>query len=350
MWNTMRMTTQNDRPVLVSVRQTTGVLELNRPRALNSLNPEMIDIIAKTLDSWRDDDRVTQVLVVSNSPKGFCAGGDVRHAREQILAGDADGVDDFFRTEYAVNHLISEYPKPYATIIDGVVMGGGLGISAHGSHRIITEKAFAAMPEMAIGYVTDVGMSWLFQRTGPASPALGAFLGLTGYRLTPADMIWAGVATHHVDGELVPALIDTIVTEGIDAALAEYASHPAGEPELADMLDDIEATFGHDTWAEIDAALNSHTNPEFATRVREFMAAASPTAVVAAAELFTANRTAADLRAGLDNEERLGELVRRCPDFVEGVRAVLVDKTRDAAFEPATAAGIDPAPFRAVLS
>lgn len=348
------MTAQTDKPVLVSVRQATGVLELNRPRALNSLNPEMIDIISEALANWRDDDRVTQVLIVSNSPKGFCAGGDVRHARDQIVAGDEAGIDGFFRTEYAMNNEIAGYPKPYAAIIDGVVMGGGLGVSTHGSHRIVTDKAFAAMPETAIGYITDVGMSWLFQRMtgtrGQASPALATFLGLTGYRLTPADMLWSGLATHHVNSELTTSLIDAVITDGIDAALAEYTSAPAGEPALAGMIDDIEATFGQDTWAGIDAALESHGNAEFVTQVRALMAAASPSAVVATVELFAANRTVADLRAGLDNEEKLGEVLRRQPDFVEGVRAVLIDKTRDAAFRPADTADVDPEPYRAVLS
>lgn len=350
MWNTVPMTSASEKPVIVSVRQTTGVVELNRPRALNSLTPEMVDLILGALEAWRDDDAVTQVLIVSNSEKGFCAGGDVRYAREQILAGNEADVDAFFRTEYAMNHRIAQYPKPYAALIDGVVMGGGLGVSAHGSHRIITERAFAAMPEMAIGYVTDVGMSWLLQRTGPASPALGAFLGLTGYRLTPADMLWAGVATHQISSADVPTLVDAVVADGLDAALTGYSSGPAGKSDLAAMIDDIEATFGHATWAEINAALESHGNAEFVGRVRELMAGASPSSVVATAELFAANREAPDLRAGLDNEERLGELIRRRPDFAEGVRAVLVDKTRDAAFDPATTATVDPASFRAVLA
>ena len=192
------MNTSTDAPVLVSVRNTTGVLELNRPKALNSLNPEMVGIISDALEQWRDDDGITQVLITSTSEKAFCSDGDVRFAREGILDGREDEVDQFFADEYAMNNVIGTYPKPYIALIDGIVMGGGLGVSAHGSHRIITEKAWASMPEMAIGYVTDVGISYAAQRWSGSSSAIGTFIGLTGYRLRAADLLHTGLATHRV--------------------------------------------------------------------------------------------------------------------------------------------------------
>lgn len=349
MWNTVCMTTQNDRPVLVSVRKTTGVLELNRPGALNALNPEMIGIISDALEQWRDDGGVTQVLIVSGAAKGFCAGGDVRYTREWILAGGDGAIDDFFRTEYAMNHVIATFPKPYVAVIDGVVMGGGLGVSAHGSHRIITDGALAAMPETMIGYLTDVGMSWLFQRLPRGSQALAAFLGVTGYRLSPADMVWSGLATHHISSLVRQAFVDTVIDRGVEAAVTEYDAAPVDASRLADLIDDIEATFGHDTWEQIDAALDAHDNREFVEQVRALMAQASPSSVVATVELVATNSRAECLQDGLDNEERLGEVLRRRPDFVEGVRAVLVDKSRDAVFDPAHTDQVDPAPYRAVL-
>lgn len=331
------MTTPNDVPVLASIRHSTGVLELNRPKALNSLNPEMIDIIAGALERWRDDDRVTQVLITSRSPKAFCAGGDVRHARELIVEGEHAPVDEFFRREYAMNNLIGTYPKPYIAVMDGIVMGGGLGVSAHGSHRVITERAWASMPEMAIGYVTDVGISWSSQHAWPdSSPAIGAFIGLTGYRLTAADMLYLGLATHFVNNP--DAFAEAVVEVGIDAALAKHAVAHKGESALAHMVPDIDATFGEGSWMLIDAALNNHPNHDYVEVVRGLMAKASPSAVVATAELFDVNRTAPSLREGLDNEQTLGEVIRREPDFVEGVRAVLVDKTQDAQFTPAHSA------------
>lgn len=317
--------------VITSISNTTGVLQLNRPRAINALTPEMVEAVSRALRRWRDDDAVTQVLVASNSEKGFCSGGDVRWAREQVLAGKADEADEFFAVEYAMNRQIAEFPKPYVALIDGVVMGGGLGVSAHGSHRVITPAAFASMPEMAIGYVTDVGMSQVFQRLR-FGPAMGRFLALTGYRLTAADMLASGLATHHVDA--ADGVAEAIVAEGVDQALAQLATQPQEPSRLVDMVEDIDATFGHDTWAEIDRALASHDNAEFVDLVRELIAGASPTSLTRSTELMAANLEV-DLAQALDNERQVGEKMRRHPDFVEGVRAVLVDKTRDAQFTTA---------------
>src|SRR5690625_634504 len=127
-------------PVLTSVRQRTGVIELNRPKALNSLNPELIDIIAKAVKTWEDDDSIDQIVLCTTNPKAFCAGGDVRFARDNILSGDAQLVDDFFAAEYTLTGKLATYKKPLVSIIDGVVMGGGLGISLHGSHRVVTRS------------------------------------------------------------------------------------------------------------------------------------------------------------------------------------------------------------------
>lgn len=333
----------NEQPVNVSVRQNTGVLELDRPRALNSLDHEMIHIITRALEQWRDDPDIRQVLIVSASPKAFCAGGDVRSAREGILAGEDTAVDGFLSDEYAMNNLIGTYPKPYIAVWDGIIMGGGLGVSAHGSHRVTTPRAWASMPEMAIGYITDVGISWSSQRWSGSSPATGAFIGLTGYRLTAADMLHVGLATHLVTD--AAAFAEDVIDLGLDAALDQHAVAPDEKSRLEAWRDDIEATFGAGPWADIDAALEAHSDREFVGMVRELMAQASPSAVIAAAELYAANRHAPDLRAGLDNEERLGELIRRQPDFVEGVRAVLVDKTQDAQWTPAH----DVEEYRAVL-
>lgn len=318
--------------VTTTVDNHTGVIRLNRPRAINALTPEMIEGLSAALHAWRDDDAVAQVLVLSESEKGFCSGGDVRWAREEILAGNDERVDEFFADEYDLNHQIATYPKPYISLIDGVVMGGGLGVSAHGSHRIVTPAAFAAMPEMAIGYITDVGMSHLLQRLNHGA-AMGRFVALTGYRLTAPDMIAAGLATHHVDS--ADGVAEAIIDRGVDAALADLATEPGEPAPLADLAEAAEATFGFDTWAEIDAALTDFGDEEFRAQVRELTAGASPTSLVRTTELLATNRDAG-LREALDNERELGERTRRHPDFAEGVRAVLVDKTRDASFTPST--------------
>ncbi|MDO5671002.1 MAG: 3-hydroxyisobutyryl-CoA hydrolase [Corynebacterium sp.] len=333
----------NEQPVNVSVRQTTGVLELDRPKALNSLNHEMIEIITDALQKWRDDPEVEQVLITSASPKAFCAGGDVRSAREGILAGDETAVDQFLSDEYAMNNLIGTFPKPFIAVWDGIIMGGGLGVSSHGSHRVTTSQAWASMPEMAIGYITDVGISWSAQRWSGSSPAIGTFVNLSAYRMTAADMLHLGLATHLVED--AAAFAEDVIALGVDGAVEKHATTTDEPSQLAQWREDIEATFGAGSWADIDAALEKHPNREFVDATRELMAKASPSAVIAAAELHLANRDAPTLRAGLDNEERLGELIRRQPDFVEGVRAVLVDKTQDAQWS----APHDPEEYRAVL-
>lgn len=327
--------------VITSIRNTTGIIELNRPKALNSLNADMVIPIAEVLDAWRDDDSVSQVLIHAPE-RSFCAGGDVKAVRDQVLTGDMTAAENMFAEEYKLNLAVAEFPKPYGAIMDGVVMGGGQGLSMHGDYRIITTNAFASMPEMAIGYFTDVGMSWKLQRF-ETGPAMGRFLALTGYRLKAADLLYTGMATHLVDSPDP----ERIIEEGFEKALIDARTAPdsdTGEPQLAAWQDDIDAVFGFDTWAEIDEALNNHGNAEFVEAVRELTAAASPSSLVATTELLAAN-SKNDLRAALENELRFSQYLLRQPDFAEGVRAVLVDKTRDPKF---TAAG-DPEEYRALL-
>ena len=211
-----------------------------------------------------------------------------------------------------------------------------MGISAHGSHMVVTEDAFASMPEMNIGYVTDVGMSWLLQHL-PKVPslALGKFLALTGYRLTPDDMLATGLATHKVAS--LDGVLDGIVAEG-PGYLDSVALKP-GESQLSSLLDDIEPTF-QGSWAEIQGKLDG----ELAELVAKLTAQASPSSLVAAAELFTANASE-DLAGALDNERRLGAVMTREPDFAEGVRAVLVDKDKSPNFAPQP----EPGKYRDVL-
>lgn len=321
--------------VTTEVRGTTGVIALDRPKALNSLNPGMARAIDAALDAWRDDDAVEQVVIYSTG-KHFCAGGDVRAAREGMLDGREAEVDEFFADEYAMNLKIANYPKPYIALCSGVIMGGGMGVSAHGSHMVVTEDAFASMPEMNIGYITDVGMSWLLQNLPKApSQGLGAFLGLTGYRMSPDDMLATGLATHKV--ATLDGVLDGIVAQG--PGYVDTIALDAGESELMSLTDDIDSAF-YGPWAEIQEQLSG----ELAELVEKLTAQASPSSLVAAAELFAAN-AAQDLAGALDNERRLGATMLREPDFAEGVRAVLVDKDHEPRFAPQP----DPAKYREVL-
>ena len=336
-------------PIVSSIRNHTGVIELNRPKALNSLTPEMIDLIAASLAQWRDNDAVEQVLFLSTSSKAYCAGGDVRFAREGVQEGKLGDVDKFFAEEYTLNGDIAEYPKPVIALIDGIAMGGGLGIAAHGTHRVVTDKTFASMPEMNIGYVTDVGIAYAAQRAvgtrGKASPELAKFWGITGYRMYAADLVWSGLATHYVaDAE---AFASAVIEEGLAAALSQHATEPADEPALAGLIDSIEDAFSHDTWQDVTAALDNY--PELKQQVEKLTAQACPTSIVAAMELFRAEQECSSVREALEMETNLGAFMYRRADFAEGVRAVLVDKTNDAAFEPAVLDDVDVDAIRSAL-
>ena len=338
----MTESAESTAPVLTSVRQRTGLIELNRPRALNSLTPEMIGIIGESVRNWENDEDIDQIVLYTTNPKAFCAGGDVRYARDNSVDGNERVVDDFFASEYTVNGELANCTKPLVSIIDGVVMGGGLGISIHGSHRIVTENAFASMPEMAIGYVTDVGVAHAAQRMvgtrGQASIALAKYWGITGYRMYAADMLWSGVATHVVKD--ADAILEDIITNGVDAAVGKHSYEPEDEAPLAGIIEQIESTFNHRTWAEIQDALKA-AEKGFADSTAELLAAACPTSVVASNELFEVHATEDDIVVALKREESLGRYIRSRADFIEGVRAVLVEKTRDAAFNPAETSEVD---------
>ncbi|MEX3516654.1 3-hydroxyisobutyryl-CoA hydrolase [Corynebacterium camporealensis] len=324
------------------VRNHTGVVELDRPKALNSLNPEMIDAILSALEEWRDNDEVEQVLVVSTNEKAFCAGGDVRAARDGVLDGKLDEVDAFFENEYTLNATIADYPKPYIAILDGVVMGGGMGISVHGSHRVVTDKTFASMPEMAIGYITDVGVAYAAQRAigtrNASSPALAKFWGITGYRQYAADLLWTGIATHYVED--AEAFAKSVIDEGLESALSTHATLPEDtKAPLSENIDAIEDAFAPATWEEISKRLEKHD--ELREEVGKLLDGACPTSIVAAAELFRAEEGAGSVREALDYELALGKYMLRRDDFAEGIRAVLVDKTRDASFNPSEIPDVD---------
>lgn len=346
----MTETTKSDALVITSVRQRTGLIELNRPKALNSLTPEMITIIGDAVRAWEKDDAIDQIVLYTTNPKAFCAGGDVRFARDNIMDGNASVVDDFFASEYIVNGELSKATKPIIALIDGVVMGGGLGISIHGSHRIVTENAFASMPEMAIGYFTDVGVAHAAQRMvgtrGQASPALAKYWGITGYRMYAADMLYSGVATHVVKD--ANDVLEAIIADGVDAALDNHAYVPEDQAPLEAIIEDIESTFSHDSWADIQQALQS-ADKNFAQDTAALLAAACPTSVVASNELFESHAKEDDIVKALKREESLGRYIRSRDDFIEGVRAVLVEKTKDAAFSPADTAEVDIEAIRTAL-
>ncbi len=341
--------------VRYSISGGSGYIQLNRPKALNSLDQDMITSIDAAVDLWREEPSVHQIVITSGHEKAFCAGGDVRAVREAILAGTPELGEEFFTTEYRLNHKIAQISthKPYVAIIDGIAMGGGLGVSMHGSHRIVTERASAAMPEMAIGFIPDVGITHFSQQVvsalGRPLPELARFIGLSGYRLNAADMLWAGWATHFVPSAALAEFSESMDAEGVEAALQRHAIDPTGaqdgelglpEAQLPGWYDDIAASFSGKGWADYSPA------PQFS----DLLASANPESLVAAAELYRINDApGVTLEQALANELRLGAYMRAQPNFLEGVRAVLVDKDRNAQFHPATTEEVSLAPIRQSL-
>ena len=351
------------------VEGRTGIIELDRPKALNSLNPEMIAGIREAVDAWLDDAAIEQVLIRSSSERAFCAGGDVRSVAEEDAAGLHQSGDEFFTAEYGLNRRLATYPKPIVAIWQGVVMGGGFGISAHGSHRVVGPKVIAAMPEAAIAFVPDVGMTHRLNNLTPPegyaeklpeAGALAVFLGTTGWRMNSADLLATGLATHYAPDP--QAFGDAVGAKGFARALREDAQEPAtaladgalAEPSnLVANAQLISEIFGGETWLDIERALAAASAPNeagqrFLDDVRAAVKKANPTSLVAITEIMRHARHT-DLATALRNEFAVGAALRRDPNFPEGIRAVLVDKDQSPQFEPSDASAVDPSVWREML-
>ena len=307
-------------PTVIARREgAAGTILMNRPRALNALDLGMIHGIADALAAFRDDPAVKLVILEGAGGRAFCAGGDVRRMRELALAGDAAGVEAFFAAEYAMNQAIADFPKPWISLIDGVCMGGGIGVSVHGSHRIVTEHALLAMPETAIALFPDVGTSFVLPRL---PGALGAYLALTGARLHGAEAVEAGLATHHVPRADLAAL-RAALTEGDAGAVARFAQ-PVPPGAIAAHRAAIDRCFGQGSLDGVRAALSAEGG-DWAAAQLATLARMSPTSLAVTFELLRRG-AALDLPGCLAMELALTRTVTRHPDFAEGVRAVLVDK------------------------
>lgn len=322
-----------------------GRITLNRPAALHALNTPMCRAMTAALLQWRDDPAVTAVMVDhAEGTRGFCAGGDIRILAE---SGAKDGAEarEFFHTEYRLNHLIQSYPKPYVALIDGVTMGGGVGISVHGDFRIATERTTFAMPETGIGLFPDVGGGWFLSRL---SGQIGVWLALTGARLKAADCMEAGIATHYVPSEMLAAVKAQIggaadthdpmlaLRSGLEA-LDEGAGHP--HELVFENVERIDRLFAFDTVEEIFAALAADPDPWAKAQLTTLQAKSPQTLKVAIRQI----RSGAKLASFADNmamEYRIGARVVQRHDFLEGVRAVIVDKDNAPRWSPAALEGV----------
>ncbi len=313
--------------VILGREGVAGTLLMNRPRALNALDLPMIEAFAAAIPALRDDPAVRLVILEGAGGKAFCAGGDVRRIRELALAGDAAGIEAFFAGEYGVNAGIAAFGKPWVSLIDGVCMGGGIGVSVHGSHRIVTEHALLAMPETAIALFPDVGTSFVLPRL---PGALGAWLALTGARLRGAEAVEAGLATHFVKRDNLPALRAALLAGDVAALDRLAEAVPPGT--IAAQRPAIDRCFDHPTLAEIQAALAAE-DTDWARTQSAILARMSPTSMAVTLELLKRGATL-DLAGCLAMELALTRAVTMHPDFAEGVRAVLVDKDNKPTWQP----------------
>jgi enoyl-CoA hydratase len=331
--------------VLFEAQGGVGYITLNRPRALNALTLPMIRAISPQLAAWQEDSRIRAVVIRGAGERAFCAGGDVRAVWQAGRNGDPL-TEVFFREEYRLNRLIHTFAKPYVALIDGVTMGGGVGLSVHGSHRVAGDRTLLAMPEVGIGLFPDVGGSYFLPRL---PGRLGLFLALTGWRLHAADAIHCGLATDYVPSGQMGALAAAFAEldwrqDGaealVDGVIDRFKADP-GEAELAAHQNLIDRCFSAASVESILAALDG-SGDDWAAKVAKIIRRQSPTSLkVTFAQI--------EKGAGLDfdqamvQEYRMSQAFMAGKDFYEGIRAVLVDKDNQPNWSPPDLAEVKPA-------
>jgi enoyl-CoA hydratase len=327
--------------VLVSVEGSLGRLRLNRPKALNALNHPMVGLIDDALDRFAADPTVAAVLLTGEGERALCAGGDLRSLYENETAV----AEDFWRDEYRLDSRISRFEKPFVAVMDGITMGGGVGLSGHAAHRIVTERSRVAMPETGIGYLPDVGGTWLLPR---APGQLGTYLGLTGAQIGAADAILCGMADRLVPSAALPDLIAALSAlpseagdDGVQSVLDRFAQDPDPAP-LAAHRAVIDRCFAFDMMDEIFSALDADGS-DFAAETKAVLLTKSPSSLVLTLCLLRLGRSAPNLEACLEREFHASLALLEEGDFREGIRAVVIDKDKTPRWNPPTLAEVDPA-------
>lgn len=321
--------------VLFTRRGHLGVITLNRPQAVNALNAGMVAAMQAQLIAWAEDDGVATILVRGAGERGLCAGGDIVAIYRDILTG-GEQTADFWQSEYRLNALISGYPKPYVAFMDGLVLGGGVGISAHGSVRVVTERTRMGMPETTIGFVPDVGGTWLLAKSPGEA---GTHAALTGAHLSGADALFLGIADHYVASENLAELAVALESETLDAAVGRFTEEPPAS-RLAGQRDWIDTCYASSDAEDILRRLRAAGGEaEEAARTIEEK---SPTAVKVALESLRRVK-GLTLDEALAQEYRVGLRFLAAPDFREGIRAQVVHKDRTPRWRPATLHEVQPA-------
>ncbi|MCC9622924.1 enoyl-CoA hydratase/isomerase family protein [Thalassospira sp. MA62] len=318
----------NAAPVLFAQHGGVGHILLNRPKALNALDLVMVDMMMGQLKAWEADPSIKAVVVEGAGEKAFCAGGDIRGIYDARQEDDTHFLDAFYRREYHLNHYIAHYPKPYIALMDGITMGGGVGVSVHGRFRVVTDRTLFAMPETGIGFFPDVGGGYFL---GRYPGKIGMYLGLTGARIKASDCLYAGIATHGVSADQLDALKSALVSaeftndpfDIVDAIINQHADLK-GEAVLARHREEIDRCFAGDSVVAIFEALEREES-DFGAEMLGALRAKSPAALCVSFEQIRLG-AGMSLADDLNMEFRLSQRMVEKPDMFEGVRAVIVDK------------------------
>lgn len=308
----------------IRIEGNVGRITLMRPEAMNALTYEMCLEIEAALDVWRDDDSVSMLLIDAAGDRAFCAGGDIAEMYASGKRGDYEYGRKFWRDEYRMNAKLFEFPKPVASLMQGFTMGGGVGVGCHSSHRVVGETSQIAMPECGIGLVPDVGGSLILAR---APGHLGEYIGTTGTRLGPEDAIHAGFADYFVPEFEWPALISSLEESG-DHTLIETAAKAPPTGNLKAQSDDIERHFSGKTLADIVQSL-SREDTDFTVNTLKLLNRNAPLSMACAIEIVRRLHGVNDIRTALELEYRFTYRSMEHADFIEGIRAAIIDKTRD---------------------
>lgn len=334
-------------PVLLRRDGHAAHIVLNRPKAINALTHEMVGIMQRALEEWAQDDSVQTIVLTGAGERGLCAGGDIVALWKDANEGGHEAAD-FWADEYRLNAYISRYPKPYVAIMDGIVLGGGIGVSAHSSHRVVTERSSIGMPETGIGFLPDVGGTHLLSL---APGETGTHLALTAGRIGAGDAIATGFADSYVPSERLPQLLEDLGRMSADEAL-QAAAQPAPESDLLAQREWIDRCYAGDDAEAIAQRLEAEAEGgnEPAAKALKAIRRNSPMSVAVTLRALRQSHDITDLPSALDLEYRLALRFHGAPDFVEGVRAQVIDKDRNPKWTPATLAEVSDSDIEAYFA
>jgi enoyl-CoA hydratase len=339
----------DDAPVILDVQNGLGRIRLNRPKALNSLDLDMVHLIAPQLAEWAADPAVGAVLIDGAGDRAFCAGGDIRALFDNR---GSDFGATFYGTEYLLNIAIKNFPKPYIALMDGVTMGGGVGLSVHGSHRIASERTLFAMPETGIGFFPDVGGGWFLPRCPGET---GMFLGLTGFRMKAADCLEVGVCDAHIPSNRLDAFIEELADSddkspaAVDAIIADFAEPTETPAVLSEHRNTIDRIFAGESVEPIVAALGEESG-EWVGTIDRMLAGKSPTALKVTHRLIREGAAMTRFEDHMAMEFRLACHFYAGDDLFEGIRAVIVDKDNAPVWQPGDLTSVNEADVAAYFA